>query len=89
MTEHSTEQSTERIVFVVRRWPSISDTWNAHPDKTFDEAIEWVKGRIAGDKASLSYDVVEVEITRQATVAARIEAVEVVATSPSEEVRRG
>lgn len=75
---HSAEGGApERTVFVVRRWPTLTDSWSEHRGKTFDEAVEWVKAKIADEKASLSYDVVEVEVRRQATVSARIEAIEV------------
>lgn len=69
--------SAETLVFVVRRYGVISDSWSAHPGKTFDEVIEFATNKVRDGGNGTAFDVVEVTITRQSNVRARIEAVEV------------
>lgn len=68
---------SERIVFLVSRYSSISDSWNEWKGKTFDEVVEAASKRILESNARSAFDVVEVEIVRQATVAARIDVIDV------------
>lgn len=68
---------TNRI-FVVRRYGAISDSWNEHTDKTFDEVVAVMVDRIKDDKVgSRGFEVVEMAEVRRVKVEAQITTVDV------------
>lgn len=63
-------------IFVVRRYGPTNASWNEHPEKTFDEAVQFATDKVRDGKVSSSgLEVVELLEVRRTLVRAEITSV--------------